>query len=57
MIFRFSLYGLLKNQRYFEPFLILVFLEKGLTFFQIGLLVAFPRSGHQPLRDSFGCCR
>ncbi len=41
MIFRFSLYGLLKNQRYFEPFLILVFLEKGLTFFQIGLLVAF----------------
>ena len=41
MLFRFSLYGLLKNQRYFEPFLILVFLEKGLTFFQIGLLVAF----------------
>ncbi len=41
MVFRFSLYGLLKNQRYFEPFLILVFLEKGLTFFQIGLLVAF----------------
>ena len=41
MLFRFSLYGLLKNQRYFEPFLILVFLEKGLSFFQIGLLVAF----------------
>jgi len=41
MIFRFCLYGFLKNQRYFEPFLILIFLEKGLSFFQIGLLVAF----------------
>ena len=41
MLFRFSLYGVLKNQRYFEPFLILVFLDKGLSFFQIGLLVAF----------------
>jgi MFS family permease len=41
MLFRFSLYGFLKNQRYFEPFLILSFLEKGLTFFEIGLLIAF----------------
>jgi len=41
MLFRFSLYGFLKNQRYFEPFLILVFLEKGLSFFEIGLLIAF----------------
>ena len=41
MLFRFSLYGVLKNQRYFEPFLILVLLAKGLSFFQIGLLVAF----------------
>ena len=41
MLFRFSLYGFLKNQRYFEPFLVLVFLEKGLSFFQIGLLIAF----------------
>jgi len=40
MIFRFSLYGFLKNQRYFEAFLILVFLDKGLDFFRIGLLVA-----------------
>ena len=40
MIFRFSLYGFLKNQRYFESFLVLAFLEKGLTFFEIGLLVA-----------------
>lgn len=41
MLFRFSLYGFLKNQRYFEPFLMLVFLEKGMSFFAIGLLVAF----------------
>ena len=41
MLFRFSLYGFLKNQRYFEPFLVLVFLEKGLSFFQIGLLIGF----------------
>ena len=41
MLGRFSLYGFLKNQKYFEPFLLLVFLEKGLSFFQIGLLVAF----------------
>ncbi len=41
MIFRFGLYGFLKNQRYFEAFLYLAFLAKGLDFFQIGLLVAF----------------
>ncbi len=41
MLFRFSLYGFLKNQRYFEPFLVLFFLERGLSFFHIGLLVAF----------------
>ena len=41
MLARFCLYGFLKNQRYFEPFLILVFLEKGLSFFDIGVLVAF----------------
>ncbi len=40
MLLRFSLYGFLKNQRYFEPFLVLAFLEKGLTFFMIGLLIA-----------------
>ncbi len=40
MLFRFSLYGFLKNQRYFEPFLVLAFLEKGLSFFVIGLLIA-----------------
>lgn len=41
MLFRFSLYGFLKNQRYFEPFLVLAFLDKGLSFFQIGLLIGF----------------
>ena len=41
MIARFSLYGFLKNQRYFEPFLVLAFVEKGLSFFAIGGLIAF----------------
>ncbi len=41
MLFRFSLYGFLKNQQYYDPFLILAFREKGLSFFMIGLLVAF----------------
>ena len=41
MLLRFSLYGFLKNQRYFEPFLLLVLLEKGFSFLLIGLLVAF----------------
>jgi len=41
MIRRFCLYGFLKNQRYFEPFIILAFLEKGLTFLDIGWLVGF----------------
>ena len=40
MLTRFCLYGFLKNQRYFEPFLILAFLEKGLGFFEIGVLIA-----------------
>ncbi|MFC2034172.1 MFS transporter [Chloroflexota bacterium] len=41
MLKRFSLYGFLKNQRYFEPFIILFFLQRGLSFTQIGFLVAF----------------
>jgi len=41
MIKRFSLYGFLKNQRYFGPFIILFFLQNGLSFTQIGFLVAF----------------
>ena len=41
MIRRFSLYGFLKNQQYYDPFLILAFREKGLSFLSIGLLIAF----------------
>lgn len=41
MIGRFSLYGFLKNQRYFEPFIILFFLQQGLSFTQIGILIGF----------------
>ncbi|MCF8297613.1 MAG: MFS transporter [Saprospiraceae bacterium] len=35
---KFCAYGFLKNLKFFEPFLILFFLEKGTTFFQIGIL-------------------
>ncbi|MDA0335834.1 MAG: MFS transporter, partial [bacterium] len=41
MLRQFSLYGFLKNQRYFEPFLLLVFLDRGLDYFTIGLLISF----------------
>lgn len=41
MLFRFSLYGFLKNQRYFEPFIVLAFMQKGLSFAMIGLLIGF----------------
>jgi len=41
MLFRFSLYGFLKNQKYYEPFMILAFRDKGLSFFMIGLLIGF----------------
>ena len=41
MLFRFCLYGFLKNQQYYDPFIILAFREKGLSFAMIGLLVGF----------------
>lgn len=41
MIARFCLYGFLKNQKYFEPFLLLAFMQKGLSYFQIGMLIGF----------------
>jgi len=37
---RFALYGFLKNLRFFEPFIILIFREVGLSFLQIGFLYA-----------------
>jgi len=41
MLFRFCLYGFLKNQQYYDPFLILAFRQKGLSFAVIGILIAF----------------
>ncbi len=41
LLLRFSLYGFLKNQRYYEPFFFLVLQSKGLSFFLIGLLFSF----------------
>lgn len=39
-IMKFSLYGFLKNLRFFEPFLVIFLFAEGLDFFQIGLLYA-----------------
>jgi len=36
--YKFCLYGFLKNQRFFDPFLMLFFLEKNLLYMQIGVL-------------------
>ncbi len=41
MLKRFCLYGFVKNQRYFEPFLILALRENGLSFSTIGMLIGF----------------
>ncbi len=41
MIKRFSLYGFLKNLRFFEPFFLLFLMEKGLSFLEIGFLFSF----------------
>jgi MFS family permease len=38
--FKFCLYGFLKNLRFFEPFLIIFFLQKDLTYLEIGSLYA-----------------
>jgi MFS family permease len=38
MFLKFSLYGFLKNLRFFEPFILLFFRDAGLSFLQIGLL-------------------
>jgi len=38
MFFRFALYGFLKNLRFYDPFIILIFRGNGLSFLQIGLL-------------------
>ena len=41
MIRRFCLYGFLKNQKYYEPFLIIAFISYGMNFALIGTLIAF----------------
>ena len=41
MLKRFSLYGFLKNQQYYDYFLLLAFRQMGLSYFLIGVLVAF----------------
>ena len=41
MLFRFSLYGFLKNQRYFEPFMMLFLLGSGNSFATVGFLIGF----------------
>ncbi len=38
--YKFCMYGFLKNLRFFEPFLILIFLGKGLSYLEIGTLYA-----------------
>jgi MFS family permease len=37
---RFALYGFLKNLRFFDPFIVLIFREAGMSYLQIGLLYA-----------------
>jgi MFS family permease len=41
VIRRFSLYGFLKNQQYYDPFIVLAFLQMGLNYTLIGTLIAF----------------
>ena len=36
--YKFCLYGFFKNLRFFEPFLILFFLEKDISFLQVGII-------------------
>ena len=38
--YKFCMYGFLKNLRFFDPFLILFFINAGLSFLQIGTLYA-----------------
>ncbi|MCF7926937.1 MAG: MFS transporter [Candidatus Izimaplasma sp.] len=37
-IFKFSMYGLLKNLRFFEPFLLIYLFNEGISLFEIGIL-------------------
>jgi len=52
--YKFCLYGFFKNLKFFEPFLILFFLEKGLTYTQIGSLYAIREIGINLLETPTG---
>lgn len=41
MLRKFSLYGFLKNQQYYDYFILLAFRQMGLSYFVIGMLIAF----------------
>lgn len=41
MLLRFSLYGFLKNQQYYDPFIALAFYEKLGSWFLVGVLIGF----------------
>ncbi len=41
MLKKFSLYGFLKNQQYYDYFILLAFRQMGLSYFMIGILIAF----------------
>lgn len=41
MLWRFCLYGFLKNQQYYEPFIALAFYEKLGSWFLVGVLIGF----------------
>ena len=43
--YKFCSYGFLKNLRFFEPFLMLFFIEKGLTYLEIGILYSIREIG------------
>ncbi|MDX9801100.1 MAG: MFS transporter [Spirochaetia bacterium] len=43
--YKFCSYGFLKNLRFFEPFLMLFFIEKGLSFLEIGILYSIREIG------------
>ncbi len=39
-LFKFCAYGFLKNQRFFDVFILLFFLAQGISYFQIGILIS-----------------
>jgi len=40
LMWKFKFYGFFKNLRFFEPFLLLIFLAWDVNLFQIGILIA-----------------